>query len=112
MARVRYWPPGGRGHCAPCSRPNQFWALPDKHAFMTSGYQCQVIMVLPELDVVAVTTGRDSCPLGELADAISGAVRSDTALPASPEAAASMVRAIREISTSELPATPGAPEKQ
>jgi hypothetical protein len=79
---------------------------------MTSGYQCQVIMVLPELDVVAVTTGRDSCPLGELADAISGAVRSDTALPASPEAAASMVRAIREISTSELPATPGAPEKQ
>jgi CubicO group peptidase (beta-lactamase class C family) len=91
---------------------NQFWALPDKHAFMTSGYQCQVIMVLPDLDVVAVTTGRDSCPLGKLADAISGTVRSDTALPASPEAAASLVSAIREISTSELPASPGAPQKQ
>ena len=91
---------------------NQFWALPDKHVFMTSGYQCQVIMVLPDLDIVVVTTGRDSCPLGKLADAISGAVRSDTALPASPEAAASLVRAIREISTSELPATPGAPAKQ
>jgi CubicO group peptidase (beta-lactamase class C family) len=91
---------------------NQFWALPDKHVFMTSGYQCQVIMVLPDLDIVVVTTGRDSCPLGKLADAISGAVRSDTALPASPEAAASLVRAVREISTSELPATPGAPAKQ
>jgi hypothetical protein len=91
---------------------NQFWALPEKHVFMTVGYHCQVIMVLPDLDIVAVTTGRDICPLGKLADAISGAVRSDTALPASPKAAASLVSAIREISTSELPATPGAPEKQ
>jgi hypothetical protein len=69
-------------------------------------------MMLPEVDIVAVTTGRDSCPLGKLADAISGAVRSDTALPASPEAAASLARAIREISTSELPATSGEPEKR
>jgi hypothetical protein len=90
---------------------NQFWGLPDKHVFMTVGYQCQVIMVLPDLDVVAVTTGRDSCPLGKLADAISGAVRSDTALPALPEAAASLANAIREISTSEHSAMPGAPEK-
>jgi hypothetical protein len=58
------------------------------------------------------TTGRDSCPLGTLADAISGAVRSDTAPPASPEATASLAAAIREISTSEFPAAPGAPEKQ
>ena len=90
---------------------NQFWALPEKHVFMTVGYHCQVIMVLPDLDVVAVTTGRDICPLGKLADAISGAVRSDTAMPASSEAAAILARAIGEISkTSELSATPGAPE--
>jgi hypothetical protein len=55
---------------------------------------------------------RDRCPLGKLADAISGAVRSDTALPASPEAAASLARAVRVISTLELLATPGAPEKR
>lgn len=90
---------------------NQFWALPEKHAFMTVGYHCQVIMVLPDLDIVAVTTGRDICPLGKLADAISGAVRSDTAMPASSEAAAILARAIGEISkTLELSATPGAPE--
>jgi hypothetical protein len=51
---------------------NQFWALPDKHIFMTVGYDCQVIMVLPNLDAIAVTTGRHSCPLGKLADAIAG----------------------------------------
>jgi len=56
--------------------------------------------------------GRDSCPLGQLADAISGAVRSDTALPVSPEASASLARAIREISTSERSATSREPEKR
>jgi CubicO group peptidase (beta-lactamase class C family) len=95
---------------------NQFWALPDKHVFMTVGYRCQVIMVLPDLDIVAVTTGREGCPLGtllsKLADAISGTVRSDTALPASPEAAASLAGAIREISTREASATHGALEKR
>jgi hypothetical protein len=90
---------------------NQFWARPDKHVFMTSGCRCQVIMVLPDLDIVAVTTGREPCPLGKLADAISGTVRSDTALPASPEAA-SLASAIREISTVELLATHGAAEKR
>jgi CubicO group peptidase (beta-lactamase class C family) len=91
---------------------NQFWALPDKHVFMTVGYHCQVIMVLPDLDVVAVTTGRENCPLGKLADAITVSVRSDTVLPASPEAAASLARAIRKISTSELPSTSAESEKR
>jgi CubicO group peptidase (beta-lactamase class C family) len=95
---------------------NQFWALPGKHVFMTVGFRCQVIMVLPDLDIVAVTTGREGCPLGkllgELADAISGTVRSDTALPASPEGAADLASAIRGISTREVSVTHGAPEQR
>jgi CubicO group peptidase (beta-lactamase class C family) len=91
---------------------NQFWARPDKHVFMTSGYRCQVIMVLPDLDMVAVTTGREPCPLGKLADAISATVRSAAALPASPGAAATLASAIREISTVELSATHDAAEKR
>ena len=67
--------------------------------------------MLPDVDIIAVTTGRDSCPLGNLAYAILGTARSDTTLPASPEAVASLARAIHEISTVELLATPGAPEK-
>jgi CubicO group peptidase (beta-lactamase class C family) len=91
---------------------NQFWARPDKHVFMTSGYRCQVIMVLPDLDMVAVTTAREPCPLGKLADAISATVRSATALPASPEAAASLAGAIREISTVEVSATAAMVERR
>ena len=37
---------------------NLFWALPDKHVYMAVGYDGQVIMVFPDLDVVAVTTGQ------------------------------------------------------
>ena len=37
---------------------NLFWALPDKHVYMANGYHCQLIMVLPRLDIVAVTTAQ------------------------------------------------------
>ena len=49
---------------------------------MAAGYNGQVIMVLPDLDVVAVTTARDSHNFGEFAGFISRSVKSDTALPA------------------------------
>jgi hypothetical protein len=52
---------------------------------MAWGYHGQVIMIFPELDVVAVTTGRAHFSLNEFADLISGAVKPDTSLP--PEAA-------------------------
>ena len=60
---------------------NLFWALPSKHVYMAVGYHGQVIMVFPDLDVVAVTTARAYCPLSKLADYISSAVKSDAALP-------------------------------
>jgi CubicO group peptidase (beta-lactamase class C family) len=46
---------------------NCFWALPEKNVYMAVGYSGQVIMVFPDLDVVAVTTGRASLSLNELA---------------------------------------------
>ena len=52
---------------------NLFWALPEKNVYIADGYHCQLIMVLPRLDIVAVTTARDFCPLGRLADLIAGA---------------------------------------
>jgi CubicO group peptidase (beta-lactamase class C family) len=77
---------------------NLFWALPDKHVYMANGYHCQLIMVFPQLDVVAVTTARDFCPLGRLADLISAAVKSETALPPDPAASNLLANKIREIS--------------
>ncbi len=86
---------------------NFFWALPNKHVYMAVGYHCQVIMVLPELDIVAVTTARDFCPFGKLADLISGAVKSQAALPPDPAGATLLANAIRNISD-EKPAETGA----
>jgi CubicO group peptidase (beta-lactamase class C family) len=78
---------------------NFFWALPDKKVYMAVGYHCQVIMIFPELDIVAVTTARDFCPLGKMADDISGAVKSETALPPDPAGTNLLAGVIHEIST-------------
>src|SRR5260370_9243650 len=60
---------------------NCFWALPEKHVYMAVGYRWQTIMVFPELDVIAVTTGRANFSLSEFSDSISSSVRSDKSLP-------------------------------
>jgi CubicO group peptidase (beta-lactamase class C family) len=75
---------------------NGFWALPNKQVFMAVGYHCQLIMVFHKLDIVAVTTARDFCPFGGMADLISGAVKSDTALPQDFAGANLLASAIRD----------------
>jgi CubicO group peptidase (beta-lactamase class C family) len=77
---------------------NFFWALPNKHVYMAVGYHCQLIMVFPELDIVAVTTARNFCPFSKLADYISSAVKSEVALPSDPAGADLLANKIREIS--------------
>jgi CubicO group peptidase (beta-lactamase class C family) len=77
---------------------NFFWALPSKHVYMAVGYHCQLIMVFTELDIVAVTTARDFCPFSKLVDTISGAVKSEGALPSDPAGADLLTNKIREIS--------------
>jgi CubicO group peptidase (beta-lactamase class C family) len=78
---------------------NFFWALPKRNVYMAVGYHCQVIMVFPALDIVAVTTARDFYPFGVVTDYISGAVKSESALPPSPDGASLLADAIREVST-------------
>jgi hypothetical protein len=79
---------------------NLFWAIPDKHVYMAVGAYRQMIMVFPESDVVAVTTGRvDNYSSSEFADAASGAVKSDTALPANSADAKLVADKIRAVAT-------------
>jgi len=78
---------------------NCFWALPEKHVYMAWGYRGQVIMVFPDLDVVAVTTGREGFSLNEFADLISGSVKSDTSLPPDPASVKLLANKILDIST-------------
>ena len=78
---------------------NLFWALPDKRVYMAVGRNGQVIMVFPDLDVVAVTTGRENYRLSEVADSISRSVKSDTSLPADAESAQLLANKILDVST-------------
>jgi CubicO group peptidase (beta-lactamase class C family) len=77
---------------------NQFWALPDRHVFMAVGYHCQVIMVFPDLDIVAAMTARDFCSFRKMAEGISGAVKSEAPLPANPDAARRLADAVSDVS--------------
>jgi len=88
---------------------NFFWALPDKHVYMAVGYHCQIIMVFPERDIVSVLTARDFCPFGRTVDMISGAVKSDTALPADAAGATLLANALHDISTEKPTAVGAAP---
>jgi CubicO group peptidase (beta-lactamase class C family) len=78
---------------------NFFWAFPDKHVFMAVGDRCQLIMVFPKLDIVAVTTSRNYCSFSKMANDISATVKSDVALPPNPAGAALLADKIRDIST-------------
>ncbi|QDW38414.1 serine hydrolase [Bradyrhizobium sp. KBS0727] len=78
---------------------NFFWALPKRNVYMAVGYHCQVIMVFPALDIVAVTTARDFYSFGAVTDFISAAVKSETALAPSPDGADLLASAVREVST-------------
>jgi hypothetical protein len=76
-----------------------FWALPDKGVYMAVGRNGQVIMVFSNLDVVAITTGRENYRLGELADSISRSVKSDLVLPVDSAGAKLLANKILDVST-------------
>ena len=78
---------------------NLFWALPEKHVYMANGYHSQLIMVFPDLDIVAITASRDFCPLSKLVDSISASVKSATALPPDAASATLLTNKILDVST-------------
>ncbi|MGJ4887836.1 serine hydrolase domain-containing protein [Bradyrhizobium sp. HKCCYLRH3099] len=83
---------------------NQFWSLPEQQVFMSVGYHCQIIMMLPRSDIVAVMTARDFCPMKQLALDIVGAVKSDAALAPAPDSFAQLQKAVRDAAV-EKPGT-------
>ena len=88
---------------------NLFWSVPDKHFYMAAGSHGQAIVVFPDLDIVAVTTGSADYYLSRqlgyltgdygLADQITGSVKSETALPADAAGATLLANQIRAVST-------------
>lgn len=88
---------------------NLFWSLPTEDVFMAVGYDRQLIVMMPALDVVAVFTGArrysnangvPSNPgyrLGEVISRLKAAVKSDAALPEDAEASAALAGAVGRV---------------
>ncbi|MGA7810479.1 serine hydrolase domain-containing protein [Bradyrhizobium sp.] len=93
---------------------NLWWSLPRKGALMALGRHSQAILVLPKLDIVAVTTGilRDDelYSMRRLVDDISDAVKSDAPLPADPIAKSLLAAAIHQAATERPGPLGGSPE--
>jgi CubicO group peptidase (beta-lactamase class C family) len=59
-----------------------WWTIPEKRAYLAVGFLRQMIIVLPDADVVAVVTGKSNYPFLPLIDRLAAAATSTAALPA------------------------------
>jgi CubicO group peptidase (beta-lactamase class C family) len=93
---------------------NLWWSLPEKHAFMALGRHSQLILVLPDLDIVTVMTGTmedtEYYPKAALIDSIAAAVKSDGPLTPNPEGDSILSESVRRAATEPASLTPEAPE--
>ncbi|MEQ1806969.1 MAG: serine hydrolase [Burkholderiaceae bacterium] len=78
---------------------NGWWTIPDKRAYMAVGFLRQLIIVLPDVDMVAVATGRWHYPFVPLIDRLTGATKSDSALPADATAGARLAARVHDVAT-------------
>ncbi|WP_271025218.1 serine hydrolase [Rhizobium sp. RCAM05973] len=92
------------------SYSNFIWIFPDKHVYMANGKNGQLIVVFPDLDVVVVTTARKQVQYKALLDAVSGAVKSESALPSNPDAAEQLANAIKDVAVEKPTPVGSTPE--
>jgi len=92
------------------SYSNFFWIFPQRHVYMATGLRGQLIAVFPDLDIVAVTTARKFVSFRALIDGVSGAVKSESALPPNPNAVAALANAIKDAAVEKSTAVGPTPE--
>ena len=86
---------------------NGWWTIPEKRAHMAVGFLCQLVIVLPDIDTVAVVTGRARYPFAQLIDRVVAAAKAPIPLPADPAASARLAERIADAGVEE--ASPVAP---
>jgi CubicO group peptidase (beta-lactamase class C family) len=86
---------------------NGWWAIPEKRAFMAVGFLRQLVIVLPDADVVAVVTGKRNYPIVPLIDKLVAAAASKGALPADGDGNARLAEQVRAAAVEK--ATPVGP---
>jgi hypothetical protein len=72
---------------------------PDKHVYAAVGFHRQLIVVMPDLDIVAVATGTRHYPSVKLIDGITEAVKSGEPLPENAAARATLDLSIADAAT-------------
>ncbi|MDQ0013946.1 CubicO group peptidase (beta-lactamase class C family) [Variovorax boronicumulans] len=100
----------GFGAAPAFSYANGWWTIPEKRAYIAAGYNRQLIVVLPEVDVVAVTTSRRNFRLPPFIDMVTAAVRSAGPLPADTAAEAQLADRIRDAAVEKPSAVGPTPE--
>jgi len=75
---------------------NGWWTLPDRRAHIAVGFLRQLVIVLPDVDVVAVVTGRGNYPFTQLIDRIVAAAKSPSLLPPDASAGARLAERIAD----------------
>ncbi len=104
---------------------NLFWSIPGRDVFMAVGFDRQLIIVLPKLDIVAAFTGANrysnydgkpsvaAYPTSAVVERLKSAAKSDIALPEDPpalELLADKIKAMtEEVRTEDAGSSPLAP---
>ncbi len=86
----------GFGNAPAFRYANGWWSIPSRRAYFTAGFNRQLIMVLPDIGVVAVVTGRRHYPFVALIDHITAAAGSAQPLPANSAAQEQLAARIRD----------------
>lgn len=86
-----------------------WWTIPSKHAYMTAGFNRQLIIVLPDVDVVAVVTGRRHYPIATLVDMITASARSVEPLPSDSAGQQQLAESIRQVAVEKASPVATAP---
>ena len=87
-------------HADPAFRyANGWWVLPDRHAYLAVGFLRQLIVVLPDLDMVVVATGKRHYPLVEFIDRLRAAALHDAATSQTADGSRALALALRQAST-------------
>jgi CubicO group peptidase (beta-lactamase class C family) len=84
---------------------NAWWAIPARGATMAVGFHRQLVVLLPEHDVMVVSTGRTHYSFDQLLDNVQAAIRSAQPLPADPAAQQALADRVRQA-TQEQEAKP------
>jgi CubicO group peptidase (beta-lactamase class C family) len=85
---------------------NLFWTVPLASAYMAVGFNSQVILVLPDSDIVAVVTGKGPPQFPQLLQGLAVAVKAEGALPPDPQGNAALARRVAAAGE-EKPSTVG-----